>query len=491
MPLQRVTGTVPPARQARRRRGWLVTRALVAADGVGLVVAFAVAEALFGGGEAGPLKPGVEFAVLVASLPAWLAAAKLYRLYDLDDQRTAHTTVGDIPGVFHLATVGVWAFFVTTWLTGVAHPSVSKLFGFWLFTIVLVCSLRAAGRLLCRRSDTFVQKTLIVGAGSIGKLVARKYAQHGEYGIDVVGFVDDAPLDADAWGDLPPVVGGLDDLDDLVRRFDAERIVVAFSNDDPELVVPVLAAVRDLGVQVDIVPRLFDVMGPHMVVHDVEGVPLVALPSPKRFPFSLKIKSAFDRTVAAIVLIVLSPLLAYIALRIRRDSPGPILFRQQRIGQGMREFTALKFRTMRADTDDREHRAYIAQTMSSEVPVDGKALFKLDQADAVTPFGRWLRRTSLDELPQLFNVLRGDMALVGPRPCIAYELEHFEKRHFERFRVPAGITGLWQVTARAHSTFGEALDMDVAYARNWSLGLDLRLLLLTPVQLWRQRQGTA
>jgi lipopolysaccharide/colanic/teichoic acid biosynthesis glycosyltransferase len=146
---------------------------------------------------------------------------------------------------------------------------------------------------------------------------------------------------------------------------------------------------------------------------------------------------------------------------------------------------------MRVGVDNSEHREFIRQTMSGDATVYGNGLYKLDRSDAVTKVGRLLRKTSLDELPQLINVLRGEMSLVGPRPCIEYETENFEPQHFERFLVLPGITGLWQVTARAHSTFGEALDMDVAYARNWSLGLDLLLLLKTPVQVLRQRKGTA
>jgi lipopolysaccharide/colanic/teichoic acid biosynthesis glycosyltransferase len=142
---------------------------------------------------------------------------------------------------------------------------------------------------------------------------------------------------------------------------------------------------------------------------------------------------------------------------------------------------------MRVGTSSVPHAEYIARSSNGAIRQEENGLFKLDQPDVVTPFGSWLRRTSLDELPQLINVLRGDMSLVGPRPCIAYETAHFEPHHFERFEVPAGITGLWQVTARAHATFREALDLDVAYARSWSPGLDFWLLFRTPLQLLRKK----
>ena len=140
---------------------------------------------------------------------------------------------------------------------------------------------------------------------------------------------------------------------------------------------------------------------------------------------------------------------------------------------------------MRVGADTDAHRAYIEKTMNADLAANGNGLYKLERNDAITRVGRVLRKTSLDELPQLLNVLRGDMSLVGPRPCIPYETEFFKPHHFDRFLVPAGITGLWQVTARAYATFGEALDMDVAYARGWSLGLDLRLLVQTPFAVIR------
>jgi len=188
--------------------------------------------------------------------------------------------------------------------------------------------------------------------------------------------------------------------------------------------------------------------------------------------------------------VIAAPLIAYIGWRIKRDSPGPVFFKQTRLGLNMRPFTALKFRTMKPETDPDVHRRYIHDLGGSNARTSANGLFKLERDDVVTPFGRRLRQTSLDELPQLINVIRGEMSLVGPRPCIPYEVETFSQHHFDRFLVPAGITGLWQVSARASSTFHEALDMDVAYARGWSLGLDIQLLLRTPVQVLRQKGAT-
>ncbi len=164
-----------------------------------------------------------------------------------------------------------------------------------------------------------------------------------------------------------------------------------------------------------------------------------------------------------------------------------MFFRQRRLGYDMRPFTVLKFRTMRVDTDEEEHRRYIEHTMTHEASPNTNGLYKLDRSGDVTRVGRILRKTSLDELPQLFNVLGGEMSLVGPRPCLDYETEGFAEHHFERFLMPPGLTGLWQVQARGRSTFGEALDMDVAYVRGWTLSLDLRLLLKTPFSLVRMR----
>jgi len=466
---------------------------LLFADTFGLVGAFVVTALIFGqgAGAGNHLALAAEYALFAATLPAWLLGAKLHELYDQDEERTEHTTVDEFVGVLHLVTLGVWGLFAGAWLTGLAQPELAKAVVFWLLAIIMVTGGRAAARALCRRHPAYIQNTLIVGAGDTGQLVARKLLQHPEYGLRLLGFADDDPRPLRGDIEDQHVIGGLDDVPRLVRERGVHRVVVAFSRDAGESVAETVAQLKALDVQIDIVPRLYDIVGPNVVVHSIEGLPLIGLPSAKLLPFSRTIKRCIDLLGAATLLVLASPIFAIAALQVRRDSLGPIFFRQRRFGQSMDTFSALKFRTMKVDTDDSAHRAFIEATMDSKASPTANGLYKLDRSDAVTKSGRWLRKTSLDELPQLINVLRGEMSLVGPRPCLEYELEHFELHHFERFKVPAGLTGLWQVTARAHSTFGEALELDVAYARNWSLGLDLVLLLRTPFQLLRQRKATA
>jgi exopolysaccharide biosynthesis polyprenyl glycosylphosphotransferase len=345
-------------------------------------------------------------------------------------------------------------------------------------------------RALPRRSLCYQQNLVIVGAGDVGQLVGRKVLQHPEYGINLVGFVDDEQPELRPELKGAVLLGPLDWLSAVVEAFEIDRVVVAFPQATGPELVDLVRSIRDLDVQIDVVPRLYDVVGPKVTSHSIEALPLLGLPPMHPARSSRLVKRALDVAGATVLLALLAPLFALIALLIRRDSAGPVLFRQTRLGLGMREFTALKFRTMRVGTDDAEHREYIRSTMAGAAGQGASGLYKLDRTGDVTRIGRVLRRTSLDELPQLINVLRGDMSFVGPRPCLAYETEHFEPYHFERFLVPAGLTGLWQVAARAHATFREALDMDVAYARGWSLGLDLRLLCRTPMEILRQR-GTA
>ena len=469
----------------------LVRRSLIVADLAGLSLAFTLTVAIFGSSAGGAhARPVYELAVFFVSLPAWVMLAALHGLYQHDEERMGHSTVDDFVDVVHLVTLGAWIFFIGCWITGVSSPRPGKLIGFWLLATVLVTACRAIARICCLRSPAYVQNTIVVGAGEVGQLVARKLLAHDEYGVRLLGLVDEEPRQRrEDIGDVK-LLGPGSRLREIVAELEVERVIIAFSNISDARMAEIVRELRGLDVQIDIVPRLYEMVGPRVDVHAVEALPLVGVPSMRWTRSSMLIKRSIDVVGSTFALILLSPLFVLIAWKVHRSSPGPIFFRQTRLGLNMREFTALKFRTMWADTDESEHRAYIASTMSSSATGEATGLYKLERKNAITPFGHVLRKTSLDELPQLINVLRGDMSLVGPRPCIPYETERFKPHHFERFLLPAGLTGLWQVMARAHSSFGEALDMDVAYVRSWSLGLDLRLLFRTPLQMLRS-EGTA
>ncbi len=487
---KRTLAILESRRNARsvRRRGWLVRRTLVIADMIGLAAAFLVAQLVLG--SAGEIDSRVEFLAFLVTLPGWVVVARLYGLYDHDEERTDHSTADEFLGVFHLVTVGAWLLFAVTWLTGLVEPNLAKLFVFWGLAIGLVAVARVGARSYSRRQLAYLQNAVIVGAGEVGQRIGRKLLHHPEYGINLVGFIDAAPKEWRADLASVPVLGTPEELPDIICDLDVERVIIAFSGDSHERTLDLIRALKSLNIQVDIVPRLFEAVGPNVGIHTLEGVPLVGLPPARPARAARLVKRTIDVVGALVLLLLTAPLFAYVAWRIKADSPGPVFFRQVRLGMNMRPFTLLKFRTMKLGTDESDHREYVRAAMDTNAAPEAHGLFKLERGDAVTRVGRWLRSTSLDELPQLINVLRGDMSLVGPRPCLAYETEQFAPHHFERFLTPAGLTGLWQVTARAHSTFFEALEMDVAYTRGWSLGLDLSLLFRTPLQFFR-RTGTA
>ncbi len=486
---------IPPAelrafrlRLASRRRGVLVRRLLIAADVLGLALAFTVLQSVVGPGEqsANEIALDGEFLLFACSLPIWVLLAQARGLYARDEDRPEHQTLDELVGVVFLVTFLVWVVIIGSEVAGLASPDTQKWVMFWALAVGLVVLARSLVRVVARRLPAYTQRTIVVGAGQTGQLIARKLMQHSEYGIEMVGFVDRKPQERRQDVEHLPVLGTTGDLIEIVERNDIDRVVVAFTKESSRQLQEVVRTLQAIGVQTDIVPRLFSVLGPNAGMTTIEGIQLVSVPPTRMSRSALGAKRLFDLVVASLALVLLAPLFAVVAFLIKRDSPGPVFFRQQRLGVDQLPFTFLKFRTMHADTSPDAHRDYVRSVASQAALPEGNGLYKLEQSSSVTRVGRWLRKTSLDELPQLINVARGDMSLVGPRPCIPYELEHFEPIHYERFTVPAGITGLWQVKARAHSTFAEALDLDVAYARSWSFGLDLQLLLETPLQMLRR-----
>jgi exopolysaccharide biosynthesis polyprenyl glycosylphosphotransferase len=475
-----------------RGRAWVIHRLLLIADIFGLSIAFVLAQYLFAPGARTHdlVSPGVEALVFILTVPVWIVMAGLAGLYGRGSLRADHSTVDDFAGVFAVITIGAWLLSAFIWLTPTVSPDPARMFAFWIMAIAFVILARSVARATARRTSLFWQNAVIMGAGDVGQLIARKLQQHPEYAIRLVGFVDVQPKEPRSDLDDLRLLGPPDRLPELVETFEIDRVIIAYSSDSHEDLLRLIHQLKARSIQIDLVPRLFEAVGPRVEMHTVEALPLIGLPPVSLSPSARVVKRSIDLVFATIGLVVTAPLFAYIAWRIKRDSPGPVFFRQTRLGFNMREFEALKFRTMRVGVDQEQHREYIKATMSSRASARDNGLYKLERTPDITPFGRWLRKTSLDELPQLINVIKGDMSLVGPRPCIPYETENFASHHFERFLVPPGMTGLWQVAARASSSFGEALDMDVAYARSWSLGLDLRLLCRTPVAVLRQTAST-
>ena len=473
-----------------RRRGWLVRRALMWADLVGLALAFALSQLLF---TAGPsslsrLDTGMEFVLFFGSLPVWLLVARLYGLYDRDESRANHTTTDDIVGVFHLVTIGAWFLLAVVFVTHLATPAFTKVLTFWLLAVPVVTLSRATARSFCRSRLSYLQNTIVVGAGDVGQLVARKILQHAEYGINLVGFVDDQPKERHPALEHLTVVGRPERLPAIVRELDIERVIFAFSNDSYARTVELARSLNALEVQIDIVPRLFDLVSPTTQIHTLEGIPLLGLPPLHLSRSSRLLKRTMDIVLATAGLVLLAPLAGAIVASIKLDSPGPVFFRQVRMGSGGKCFRMFKFRTMVADADERK--ADVRHLNKHARPGSDARMFKIPDDPRITRVGRFLRRYSLDELPQLINVVKGEMSLVGPRPLILEEDQHVDDWGRRRLDLRPGMTGLWQVLGRSDIPFDEMVKLDYLYVTTWSLWHDFRLLLRTIPLVLNAKSGS-
>jgi exopolysaccharide biosynthesis polyprenyl glycosylphosphotransferase len=372
-------------------------------------------------------------------------------------------------------------------MIGAAHPVDASL-RFWLFGIVYVAGARIALLSIRRqamRSQALATPTLIVGAGLVGDHLVRRLAAESRYGLRPVGFIDSDPLPRN---DLTrrlslPVLGGPDDLADAIARTGARRVIIAFSSEPDHVLVDKVRECEELGVEVSLVPRLYESINDRTTLDHVGGVPLLTLRAidPKGWQFA--VKHAFDRAFALIALVAAAPLMITITIAIRLTSPGPILFRQRRVGRDGCEFDVLKFRTMRETAGPTDFKLQ-----------DGCAPGGIEGEDRRTPIGRFLRDCSFDELPQFINVLRGDMSLVGPRPERPEFVELFTRgvaRYEDRHRVKSGITGWAQVNGlRGQTSIADRVEWDNFYIRNWSLRFDLRIVALTVAEVLRFRDGS-
>lgn len=315
-------------------------------------------------------------------------------------------------------------------------------------------------------------RVLILGAGRIGTRVAHQLFDYSWFGVEVVGFLDDDPSKAEALNGYGPYLGTLDKATEVVIQQNVDDVIVALPLNAHNRLVSIVHQLQRLSVSVRVVPDLFELSFVKTTVENFDGIPLIGLRDSVMTPFQRAVKRAFDIIVGGVALLLAAPIMAIIALLIKLDSPGKVLFKQERLGENGRVFKMLKFRSMVEDADARKDEV-ISYTE------DGKILHKKADDPRVTRVGKFIRRTSLDELPQLINVLKGDMSLVGPRPEMPWLVDLYEPWQYKRFAVPQGITGWWQVNGRSDKPMHLNVQEDMYYIQHYSLLLDLFILWKT------------
>jgi exopolysaccharide biosynthesis polyprenyl glycosylphosphotransferase len=483
-----------PAQWLLEGRGWSILRPAV--DFALLCVAVVLAL----GGPHATIHVSSPSAPLLAFPPLAMLLLYLRGLYRV--RLRALILDGLIP-VLSAVSVAAMAVAMLGFFANGNIPSQSDWVRAWLLSLVAVGCGRvvlALAQRWARSTRRVGQPVLIMGAGLVGAQVARRLENHPEYGLRPVGFLDDDPRSiAEVGGRDVPVLGTLEDIDLVVHESGVRNLIVAFSSVADARVSRLIQRSQELGIKVSVVPRMFDTINNRVGYDTVGGLPLMSFTSvdPRGLQFALK--HAFDRIFAAVLLVVLSPLLLCIAIAVRLSSPGPVLFAQQRVGRDGSEFDLYKFRSMRPSP--REHDGVREpETELSEDDISALGFLLggdtapggVEGHDRRTAVGRLLRRTSLDELPQLVNVLRGDMSIIGPRPERPEFVELFGRdiaRYDDRLRVKSGITGWAQVHGlRGQTSLAERVEWDNYYIAHWSLGLDAKILALTAVSLFRNAE---
>src|SRR4051794_38776280 len=450
------------ALMSRRRR---LALAIAATDIAALMLA-ALLSAL-GAQSAGlPFEPWGWAAVYIVLVVAFTATRGGYR-FRLED--APFDQLGHVLTSAPVCATLVLAARVVTGPGGTVGGETIRLWG--LACGFLVCT-RFAGAVARQHARRRGLNTLIVGAGSVGQIVAKRLHERPEWGMHPVGFLDKEPREVDQELGLD-VVGASWDLERVIKDLGVDLVIVTFSTAPHAVLLSMVRRCRALGVEVSVVPRLFEEVSNRVLVEHLGGVPLLRVDQVDPRGWQFEVKYLLDRAVGIAGLIVLSPLLAVLALAVRVSSPGPVLFRQLRVGLDGHHFGMLKFRTMRlaGEADDDGHL------------LEGDRAPGIPLVDRRTGVGKFLRRWSLDELPQIINLARGDMSLIGPRPERVDFVPAFAERVYrygDRHRVKSGLTGWAQVQGlRGDVPLADRVEWDNYYVENWSPWLDLKILVLT------------
>lgn len=378
--------------------------------------------------------------------------------------------VGDATRLTRAVAVGVFIFAGVLYFS---YRDVSRLLVIYFFlllwaTLALIRLSFGLGLRFLRRQGRPLSRVLLVGAGETAAAVAAALSTRLGDSVHIVGCADDkatrGPLDL-------PVLGQLADVPALVEALHLDEVILALPAEEYEVVEALAFVLLTRPVRVRLVPDFLRLVVVQSSVESLGGLPLIGLREPRISGMTWAIKRVFDVVTTTVILALAWPVFLVIALLIRRDSPGPVLLKQQRVGENGRLFGMYKFRTMRVET--------VVQPIDAQVDADGRPIYKVRDDARITRLGRFLRRTSLDELPQLFNVVLGEMSLVGPRPEMQFIVEQYEPWQRQRLAVPPGLTGWWQVSGRSDLPMHLNTHLDLYYIRNYSLWLDLKILWKT------------
>ncbi len=452
--------------------------------------------------SSGELAWGPNFAPYGALLPLVVLIRLLtLRYYNLYRLRGEFSFVDDFVRLFKSTAIGTLLIVAAAFLYrgGFQFRAFSYARSVFVLDFMFAFAGLMALRLLVRSAQTIARQreinlipTLVVGRGPEAALCIREMRAHPSLGYRVIGVVENSirSPSGSAHYEGVPVIGNLEGLPEAIRDSGANEVIIADPNVDGGALFEVMMRCgRRRGVEFRIAPSLFNCLPSKTEIDQIGALPMIRLFREPLSNAARMVKRASDIVIASMALVLLLPVWMIIALLIKWDSRGPVFFKQERVGMDGRIFLVYKFRTMHANSDDHIHQEYqlkfIAGHAEANLGNADRPAYKLSDDPRITRIGRWLRRTSLDEVPQLFNVLLGDMSVVGPRPPITYEVEAYELAHRRRLDMKPGLTGLWQVSGRNRLPFEEMVRLDLFYIENWSLLLDLKIILRTVLVILR------
>ncbi|MCX6030262.1 MAG: undecaprenyl-phosphate glucose phosphotransferase [Chloroflexi bacterium] len=395
------------------------------------------------------------------------------------DVRRGRSFFDEIYGVINAMTTGIMLMVVLVFFwRRLFYSRVIFVYAGILIVILLGFARIVRGIIMTRlrQAGNGVDRVLIIGAGEVGRTVMRNVIAQLELGYRVIGFLDDDPLKNSS--DIGPIraLGPIENLPQVITANDIDQVIITLPWQYHRKIVRLVMESQDAGVRARVVPDLFQLSLGGVDAEAINGIPLISVKESSLTGLNRASKRAFDLILAGLGMIVSAPIWLLVALAIKLDSPGPVLFKQARAGRDGKPFTVFKFRSMRQDAEA-ELEQLLEQNEASG------PMFKIREDPRRTRIGRIIRQTSLDELPQLINILRGEMSLVGPRPALLTEVAQYQDWHRKRLEVQPGLTGLWQVSGRSDLSFDEMVMLDIYYAENWSLGMDIRILWRTVPQI--------